>query len=70
MPIGVELSGLQDRYSQGSEAGAPWNWTLCTPADTLIAYPGNKNTLVYLKSRWYRPITALPWRRTFCLRMP
>lgn len=49
MPIGVELSGLQDHYSKESESGTSWNWTLCTPADTLIAYPGNKNTLVYLK---------------------
>lgn len=49
MPIGVELSGLQNRYSKGSEDSAPWNWTLCTPADTLVAHPGNKNTLVYLK---------------------
>lgn len=49
MPIGVELSGLQDHYSKKSESSTSWNWTLCTPADTLIAYPGNKNTLVYLK---------------------
>ncbi len=48
-PIGVELSGLQNNYGKGDAASEPWNWTLCTPADTLIAYPGNSNTLIYLK---------------------
>lgn len=50
MPIGVELSGLQNRYSKATAEAVPWNWTLCTPEDTLIAYPGDKNTLVYLKN--------------------
>lgn len=45
-PIGVEVSGLQKYYNKGDENNA-WNWTLC--GDTLIAYPGNKNTVIYLK---------------------
>ena len=47
-PEGIELSGLQRHYDK-STTGEPWNWTLCSPADTLIAYPGNKNVLMYLQ---------------------
>ena len=47
-PVGIELSGLQRHYDK-STTGEPWNWTLCSPADTLIAYPGNKNVLMYLQ---------------------
>lgn len=50
-PIGVEVSGLQNYYTKGGDAeGKPWNWTLCALKDTLEAYPGNKNTIIYLKN--------------------
>lgn len=49
-PVGVEVSGLQDNYAKNENGtDTPWNWALCSPADTLIAYPGNKNTFIYLK---------------------
>ena len=42
---GVEIDGLQDNYSILNN---PWNWTLGTGKDTLIAYRGNKNTKLTL----------------------
>lgn len=42
---GVEIDGLQDNYSILNN---PWNWTLGTDTDTLIAYRGNKNTKLTL----------------------
>lgn len=50
-PIGVELSGLQrhdvEHHTNGQ--GEPWNWKFCIPGDTLVARPGNKNVLMYLR---------------------
>lgn len=48
-PVGVELSGLQKHYSNTNATGKPWNWTFCTLSDTLKAFPGNKNVLMYLR---------------------
>lgn len=45
---GVEIDGLQDNYSKLSDNDNPWNWTLGTDTDTLIAYRGNKNTKLTL----------------------
>lgn len=45
---GVEIDGLQDNYSKSSDKDNPWNWTLATNKDTLIAYRGNKNTKLTL----------------------
>lgn len=47
--VGVEISGLQNRYDKAAEGAAPWNWSMCSLSDTLIAYPGQKNTLIYLR---------------------
>lgn len=45
---GVEIDGLQDNYSNLNDVKSPWNWTLGTVTDTLIAYRGNKNTKLTL----------------------
>lgn len=45
MAEGVEIDGLQNHYSKGTVGGEAWNWTLCNLADTLVAYPGRKQTV-------------------------
>lgn len=47
-PVGVELSGLQRHYSNNGPDTAPWNWKFCIPGDTLKAFPGTKNVVIYL----------------------
>lgn len=47
LPQGIEISGVQDRYSASSAESEPWNWS--TGNEYLKAYTGDNNTKIQIR---------------------